>query len=50
MMVSIFPAVGALVSALFMLIYPLKENLLKTIEHDLAERRAAKSNSEPPVS
>jgi GPH family glycoside/pentoside/hexuronide:cation symporter len=49
MMVSIFPAVGALVSALFMLIYPLKENLLNTIENELAQRRLQKPNPEPPL-
>jgi GPH family glycoside/pentoside/hexuronide:cation symporter len=40
MMVSIFPAIGALVSGLFMLVYPLKESLLKNIEAELASRRA----------
>jgi GPH family glycoside/pentoside/hexuronide:cation symporter len=47
LMVSIFPAIGALVSALFMLIYPLKENFLANIENELAARRAAKENREP---
>jgi GPH family glycoside/pentoside/hexuronide:cation symporter len=42
MMVSIYPAIGALASGLFMLIYPLKENLLHTIENELAARRAEK--------
>ena len=40
MMVSIFPAIGALLSGLFMLVYPLKESLLKNIEAELASRRA----------
>lgn len=47
MMVSIYPAIGALASALFMLVYPLKETLLITIEKELAARRAAKENAEP---
>ena len=41
MMVSVYPALGALVSAAFMLIYPLKESFLKNIETELAARRAA---------
>ena len=41
MMVSIYPAIGALVSAAFMLVYPLKENFLLSIEAELATRRAA---------
>jgi GPH family glycoside/pentoside/hexuronide:cation symporter len=41
MMVSVYPALGALVSAAFMLIYPLKESFLKNIETELATRRAA---------
>jgi glycoside/pentoside/hexuronide:cation symporter, GPH family len=47
MMVSIFPAVGALISAVFMLVYPLRENFLASIESDLAARRAAAGKSEP---
>jgi glycoside/pentoside/hexuronide:cation symporter, GPH family len=46
MMVSVYPAIGALVSGLFMLIYPLKENFLRDIEAELATRRAAKGISE----
>ena len=46
MMVSIYPAIGALVSGLFMLIYPLKETLLQKIETELAARRADKEKSE----
>ena len=41
MMVSIYPAIGALVSAAFMLAYPLKESFLQNIEAELAARRAA---------
>jgi Na+/melibiose symporter-like transporter len=40
-MVSIYPAVGALISAAFMLIYPLKEDFVRSIETDLAKRREA---------
>jgi GPH family glycoside/pentoside/hexuronide:cation symporter len=49
MMVSIYPAVGALASGLFMLIYPLKENFLNTIESELAARRAVKETHESPA-
>jgi GPH family glycoside/pentoside/hexuronide:cation symporter len=49
MMVSIYPAIGALVSGLFMLVYPLKETLLKEIESDLARRRAVKETPSPVV-
>lgn len=41
MMLSIYPAIGALLAAFFMFIYPLKESLLQTIEGDLAKRRDA---------
>ncbi len=47
MMVSLYPAIGALVSGLFMLVYPLKEAFLKEIETDLAARRATQVN--PPT-
>ena len=47
MMVSIYPAIGALVSGLFMLIYPLKEKFLNNIEAELAARRVVKDNPEP---
>jgi GPH family glycoside/pentoside/hexuronide:cation symporter len=50
MMVSVYPAIGALASALFMLVYPLKENVLNTIDNELAARRSASTNPEPPVS
>lgn len=39
LMMSIFPAIGALLAALFMFFYPLKESTLQTIEGDLAKRR-----------
>jgi GPH family glycoside/pentoside/hexuronide:cation symporter len=47
MMVSIYPAIGALVSGLFMLIYPLKENFLQKIESELAARRDAAGKQNP---
>lgn len=46
MMVSVYPAVGALVSAAFMLVYPLKEKILTSIEGELAARRAAAGKTE----
>ena len=46
MMVSIYPALGALVSAAFMLIYPLKESFLNSIETELAARRSAAGKPE----
>ena len=39
MMVSLYPAIGALVSGLFMLIYPLAENKVQQIEAELSARR-----------
>ena len=47
MMVSVYPAIGALVSGLFMLIYPLKEKFLNNIEAELAARRVVKETPEP---
>jgi GPH family glycoside/pentoside/hexuronide:cation symporter len=41
MMMSFYPAFGALASAGFMLIYPLKEPLMEKIESELAARRGA---------
>ena len=41
LMLSIYPAIGALLAAFFMFIYPLKESLLEKIENELAERRKA---------
>lgn len=39
MMLSLFPAMGALIAALFMFIYPLTEKKMKEISGDLAELR-----------
>jgi len=41
MMLSIYPAIGALLAAAFMFIYPLKESLLEKIEDELAQRRSS---------
>jgi len=41
MMLSVFPAIGAGVAALFMFIYPLSEKKMSEIELRLAKRRAA---------
>ena len=49
MMVSVYPAIGALVSGLFMLVYPLKETFLNTIENELAARRTVNETHEPPA-
>jgi GPH family glycoside/pentoside/hexuronide:cation symporter len=40
LMLSIFPAVCALIAVVLMSIYPLKEAILKKIEEELNERRA----------
>ncbi len=40
MMVSVYPAIGALISGLFMLVYPLRQPLLDQIETELGSRRA----------
>jgi GPH family glycoside/pentoside/hexuronide:cation symporter len=45
MMVSIYPALGALASGAFMLVYPLKESLMEKIEGELAARRGGKGNA-----
>jgi glycoside/pentoside/hexuronide:cation symporter, GPH family len=42
MMLSIYPAIGALLAAFFMFIYPLKESLMEKIEGELADRRVSK--------
>jgi GPH family glycoside/pentoside/hexuronide:cation symporter len=42
MMLSFFPAIGTLLGAFFMFIYPLKESFMENIEGELAERRASK--------
>jgi len=44
MMLSIFPAIGALLAAAFMFIYPLKESVLDKISTDLVEFRATKKD------
>jgi glycoside/pentoside/hexuronide:cation symporter, GPH family len=41
LMLSLIPAGGATLAALFMFIYPLSEKKMKDIEQRLAERRAA---------
>ena len=46
MMLSFFPAIGTLVGAFFMLIYPLKESFMLQIESELAERRNLKMGME----
>ncbi|HEX3007624.1 MAG TPA: MFS transporter, partial [Bacteroidales bacterium] len=45
MMLSIYPAIGALLAAFFMFIYPLKESLLTKIETELDERRKLRETS-----
>ncbi len=45
MMVSVYPAIGALISGLFMLVYPLKQPLLDQIETELGSRRASQVTS-----
>ncbi len=47
MMVSIYPAIGALVSGVFMLVYPLKETFLGSIESELAARREVSAKASP---
>jgi GPH family glycoside/pentoside/hexuronide:cation symporter len=42
MMVSVYPAIGALLSGVLMLVYPLKESRIQTLETELAARRLAK--------
>jgi len=42
MMLSVYPALGAMASAGFMLIYPLKESFMQKIEGELAARRTEK--------
>jgi GPH family glycoside/pentoside/hexuronide:cation symporter len=42
MMLSVFPAVGAILAALFMVIYPLTEKKMKEIATDLAVQREIK--------
>ncbi len=47
MMISVYPAIGALISGTFMLAYPLKESFVQNIETELASRRVAKGMTEP---
>ena len=47
---SFYPALGALASAGFMLIYPLKEPFMEKIETELAARRAASGKPEQAAS
>jgi GPH family glycoside/pentoside/hexuronide:cation symporter len=42
MMLSVFPAIGAIIAALFMVIYPLTEKKMKEIATDLAVQRENK--------
>jgi GPH family glycoside/pentoside/hexuronide:cation symporter len=42
MMLSFYPALGTLVGACFMFVYPLKESFMEKIEGELAARRASK--------
>jgi GPH family glycoside/pentoside/hexuronide:cation symporter len=49
MMLSVYPALGALASAALMLIYPLKESLMKKIEMELAARRKDSGVDSPPL-
>jgi glycoside/pentoside/hexuronide:cation symporter, GPH family len=44
LMLSFYPALGTLVGAGFMFVYPLKESFMEKIEGELAARRAAKEN------
>ncbi len=46
LMMSLYPALGALASAAFILIYPLKEPFMQKVESELAARRAAAGKSE----
>ena len=41
LMLSLFPAIGASLAAVFMFFYPLKESVINNIETELNERRAA---------
>jgi len=46
MMLSIYPAIGALLAAGFMFIYPLKESVLEKISHELTVFRSTVKNRE----
>ena len=45
MMLSIFPAIGTLLGALCMFIYPLKESFMEKIESELAVRRGSNKDN-----
>jgi Na+/melibiose symporter-like transporter len=45
-MLSIFPAIGALLAAAFMFIYPLKESVLAKISDELSKFRATVTKKE----
>ena len=45
LMLSIFPAIGTCIAALFILFYPLKESVMHTIELELENRRKLIKNS-----
>jgi GPH family glycoside/pentoside/hexuronide:cation symporter len=44
LMLSIFPAIGTCIAALFMLLYPLKESVMYNIEAELENRRKSIKN------
>ena len=44
LMLSFLPAAGAVISMLFMFLYPLSEEKLKVISRELDERRATKES------
>jgi GPH family glycoside/pentoside/hexuronide:cation symporter len=46
MMLSIYPALGALLAAAFMFVYPLKESVLEKISHELSVFRSTGKKSE----
>lgn len=45
LMLSFLPAAGAVISMLFMFLYPLNEEKLKVISRELDERRATKASN-----
>lgn len=49
LMMSVFPAIGALLAAGFMFFYPLKEAFLGQIEKDLGDRRKSVESAEKNV-
>jgi GPH family glycoside/pentoside/hexuronide:cation symporter len=46
MMLSIYPALGALLAAAFMFVYPLKESVLEKISHELSVFRSTGKKTE----